>query len=339
MKLLAILVGTILAAASAYALTSTVGGIDTVAGRTVIALALGVVTGSIIVGTLADRRTAAIILVAMLAGEVYSFAGTAERVMAAREAQQAPLREARAKHDAAAGALRTALGGKAAPASRDRLTTAEATQRAAIEAVTATAAAMGCKANCAALLQAQADAAVREVEAARRELAAHDEAEAKRIATGITAAQAALSAAPMPANASPLSDFLHITPRTLDLLMAACLSLGLNGMAAALIAVGAHGLHRRNVPMPIAKPRLVSSTVPALSVIDFGADALEASPGGKLDFAEFSNAYDRAAQVAKKRALTPDEFAEPFKTLCATAGIRTAKRGSKVFLCNVRLAS
>jgi hypothetical protein len=83
----------------------------------------------------------------------------------------------------------------------------------------------------------------------------------------------------------------------------------------------------------------VSTSTPALSVIDFGANSLGASPGAKLDFEEFSNAYDRAAQAAKKRALTPEEFAEPFKTLCSTAGIRTAKRGSKVFLCDVRLAS
>ena len=59
-------------------------------------------------------------------------------------------------------------------------------------------------------------------------------------------------------------------------------------------------------------------------MLDFGAHALEASPGAKLDFKDFSDAYDRAAQAAKKRALTADEFAEPFKMLCTTAGIRTA---------------
>jgi hypothetical protein len=337
LKLLAIAVGALLAATSAYALTSTVGGFDTVAGRTVVALALGVVAGSIVVGVLADRRTAAIILLAMAAGELYALAGTAERVMAAREAQQAPLREAQAKHDRAAEALRTAQAAKPAPASRERLETATAAHRAATEAVRGSAADMGCRANCAALLQAAVDSATRELAAARDAITAHDEAEAKRIASGVAAAQAVLDAAPVPTNASPLADFLHITPRTLDILMAACLSLGLNGMAAALIAVGAHGLRRQEVLFP-SKPRLVSSTVPVLSLIDFGANALEAAPGAKLDFEEFSDAYDRAARDAKKRALSDDEFSEPFKSLCATAGIRTAKRGSKVFLCDVRLA-
>jgi hypothetical protein len=54
---------------------------------------------------------------------------------------------------------------------------------------------------------------------------------------------------------------------------------------------------------------------------------------------EFSSAYDRAAKFAMKRALTPDEFAEPFKALCATAGIRTAPRKGKLLLLDVRLAS
>ena len=241
-KLLAIVVGAILAATSAYALVTYMGGIETVAAKTVAAMALGVVAGSIAIGTIASRGVAAIILLAMLSGEAYSFAGTAERIMAARAAQQAPLRDAADRHAAAVDALQAAKSAKPTPASRERLQAAERAEASAAEAVRTQAGTMGCKANCAALLQAAVDAATHEVTAARGEIAAHDAGEATRIATDVEAAQAALDRAPVPASLSPLADKLGVEPSTLDLIMAALLSLGLNGLAAALIGTGAHGL-------------------------------------------------------------------------------------------------
>ena len=90
--------------------------------------------------------------------------------------------------------------------------------------------------------------------------------------------------------------------------------------------------------VPIAKSERLQ-TARALSVIDFGAAQLEAAPGDTLDFDEFFNAYVAAAQASKMRAHAVEEFVEPFKKLCAEAGIRTRKRGSKLFLCDVKLAS
>jgi hypothetical protein len=90
--------------------------------------------------------------------------------------------------------------------------------------------------------------------------------------------------------------------------------------------------------VPIAKSERLQ-TARALSVIDFGAAQLEAAPGDTLDFDEFFNAYVTAAQASKMRAHAVEEFVEPFKKLCAEAGIRTRKRGSKLFLCDVKLAS
>jgi hypothetical protein len=298
-KLLAIVVGAVLAATSAYALVAYMGGIETVAAKTVAAMALGVVAGSIAIGTIASRGVAVIILLAMLSGEAYSFAGTAERIMAARAAQQAPLRDAAARHAAAVEALQAAKTAKPTPASRERLEAAVRAQASAVEAVRAQANTMGCKANCAALLQGAVDTATRELGAARDEVAAHDATETKRIVADVEAAQAELDRAPLPPSVSPFADKLGVEPSTLDLIMAALLSLGLNGMAAALIGTGAHGLRKELAPTPpvASKPRLVTST--ALSVIDFGANALEASPGSKLDFEEFSVAYDRAAQAVK----------------------------------------
>jgi hypothetical protein len=74
-------------------------------------------------------------------------------------------------------------------------------------------------------------------------------------------------------------------------------------------------------------------------VIEFGADALEAAPASTLDFDEFFLAYNRAAAGASKRALVDDEFIGPFTRLCSEAGIRTERRGSKLYLMDVQLAS
>lgn len=43
--------------------------------------------------------------------------------------------------------------------------------------------------------------------------------------------------------------------------------------------------------------------------------------------------------MANKRALTNDEFIEPFKRLCSEAGIEARRKGGKLLLSDVKLAS
>ena len=81
----------------------------------------------------------------MLSGEGYAFASTADRVVTARDAQQAPLRDARTKHDDAIAALKTAQAAKPVPASRDRLDAAERALSKTQDNVRANAAAMGAR--------------------------------------------------------------------------------------------------------------------------------------------------------------------------------------------------
>ena len=76
-----------------------------------------------------------------------------------------------------------------------------------------------------------------------------------------------------------------------------------------------------------------------MSVIEFGAEVLEAAPGDTLDFDDFFVAYNRAATAASKRALSDDQFIEPFKRLCTEAGIRSRRQGSKLYLMDVQLAT
>ena len=59
--------------------------------------------------------------------------------------------------------------------------------------------------------------------------------------------------------------------------------------------------------------------------------------GKRIDTEEFFLAYEKAAHDGRMRALPPEEFVEPFKRLCSEAGIRTSKRGGKLYLMDVSL--
>jgi hypothetical protein len=111
----------------------------------------------------------------------------------------------------------------AAKAAADQAATDKSTER-------------GCRENCRQLLQAQADAAEREVAAARRELAT---AQAVSKAE-LDASRAALAAMKVPASATPLADRVGIAAWALDLLSAALGSVAANGLGCGLISFAGH---------------------------------------------------------------------------------------------------
>jgi hypothetical protein len=326
----------ILAAVAHVTITATGGyGWNTNAPLTM-ALAVGVAMGAPIAGLCFEEGRwplALSILLALIAGELYGFGATANRHVANLEAQAAPIHDAEARHKAAVARL-------AAAQNSDVVERAEAAKAKSESEGLATSAGKSCKEVCKGAI----------LEAARNAEAAVVAARAQ-MQTEIDAAGAALERSPLPGSASPLADRLGLQPWILDLAFAGLRSFACTVLAGALLAFAAHGRRARPVyttapvarviePLArISKPRLVSSSPPALSVIDFGADQLEAAPGDTLDFDEFFDAYDHAAQISKLRALTTDEFIEPFKKLCAEAGIRTRKRGSKLLLVDVKLAS
>ena len=317
----------------------------------ILGLACCIALGSIGIGQcFADqRRVLGVFLVlALIAGEAYGLATTAERYVASREAAQAPFHDAEAKHAAAKDRL-------AAAEHSDAVTRAEAAKAKLDAEVIAKSAEKGCRENCRQVLEAQVRAATAAVASARAD-----------IQREIAAARAELQGSPLPASASPLADRLGWPAWMLDLIIAALASVACNGLAMGLIALGGHGPRRTgggHVPVagiggatrvgqvvtglpvggkvlaPVAKPRLVSSQQPALGVIEFGAAELEAAPGGILDFDDFFRAYELAAEVSGKRALSPDEFLEPFKRLCGETGIRARKQGGRLLLLDVKLAS
>lgn len=68
-------------------------------------------------------------------------------------------------------------------------------------------------------------------------------------AKAIEAAKAEVASNPLPASATPLADRLGWAPWVLDLIMAGLLSVGANGLAAALVAFGAHGGEKKGTSL------------------------------------------------------------------------------------------
>jgi len=236
--------GTGIVGCVAYAAVMASGGFGTTGAPLVIALAIGLIVGSICIGVAwhQQRRSLAFLLaLALLAGEAWSLLLTAERTITSREQQQAPLREqqdlrdkAQARVDAADRALANI------PTTTERLRRAGAAKVAADAAAIEKSAERGCASNCRQLLQAQVDQAQAEVEAARAELA-DIRAKAERV---LADARADLAALPVPSSSSPLADRLGVKGWQIDLAVAGLASVAANGLAALLLAFAAHGRPR-----------------------------------------------------------------------------------------------
>ncbi|MEQ1652491.1 MAG: hypothetical protein ABL897_08390 [Hyphomicrobium sp.] len=215
--------GSIILAASAYAVI-TAGHQDTPHAILTGSLALGVLAGAATLGRVWSAKRYALaagIAVALFCGEAFNLAATADRIVGEREAEQAKHRTALGGHRYA---LRELSDAKARKADADKARITEAAKT-------------GCKANCVAMLAAA-------VETARLDL---DKAET------LYAANREPTASP-----SALADRLGVAPWVVDLGIAAMLSIGANGLAAALIAFGTHGQQApaQAVKLPVdPKPR------------------------------------------------------------------------------------
>jgi hypothetical protein len=220
-----------------------------------LAVAAGVAVASILVGRAwgEHRRTLAVdLVIAIAAGEVYALLGTAERLTAAREASQAPLRqavEARQKLETRVAKAEAALA--ALPDASARLQAAIQSKAAADTAVVTKSAERGCAANCRLLLQAQADQNQQEVEAARRDMADNR----ARLEQAVTDARSDLAAFKAPPSASLLADRIGWPAWVLDLVMAGLGSLSANGLACLMMGVWIapslrEGRHCQGVTVP-----------------------------------------------------------------------------------------
>lgn len=229
---LATAVGIAILAATTNANVLQTGGWLTSHAVLVASLSAGVFAGARVVG-MGAGKIGLVIIAALLAGELFNFSATAERIVVERENGAAPLKDALVKRNAAIDRLEALQGSE--PTSV-RLTQAKTDKKAKDDAVTKEAS-DGCKTECK-RKQGLADVAQAELVAALAEAEQMHQAE-------IEAAKADIEANPLPASATPLADRLGWPAWALDLLMAGLLSVGANGLAGTLIAFGAHsGAHR-----------------------------------------------------------------------------------------------
>jgi hypothetical protein len=239
-KILAILVGAVILFTTAHVSILATGGYGGPHAYITLGVAAGVAVASIAVGRAwaEKRRALAIFLVvAIAAGEVFALLSTAERLTAAREASQSPLRqalEARQKLETRVAKAEAAV--MALPDVSARLQAAMQSKTAADGAVVTKSAERSCAANCRLLLQTQADQSQQEVEAARRDMA-----ETRvRLEQAVTDARGNLAAFKSPPSASPLADRIGWPAWVLDLVMAGLGSIAANGLACCLMVFGSH---------------------------------------------------------------------------------------------------
>jgi hypothetical protein len=290
-RAIAIVLGALLLATGAHVTIEATGGYGTPHSYVTMAVAAGVGGGSIFAGmAYAARRQllTASFVACILAGELFGFLQTANRLVAGTEATQAPLREHAEAYAKASKRAETAKAAvEALPTTSGRLTRAEAAKKAADEAVMSKAAEKGCRENCRQLLQAQADAAAAEVTTARAALDAGNQ----KVRDELTAARAALAAMHAPASATPLSDRTGIPAWLLDLFGAGVGAMAANGLAACLMIFGGHQ-HRRAPRVEAVTPEPVG---PRKAPV---APARKAKSRRSKPPARIMTAEERAAQFA-----------------------------------------
>jgi len=216
------------------------------------------------------------------------------------------------------------------------------TDRAAIEK----SAERSCASNCRALLQAQVDAAQREVDAA---LAAKNEAK-ERAARVLEAARREWEALQPPPSASPLAARLGLPAWILDLAAAGLASLAINGLGAALLAFGAHGGARREsttsldlqldeiYATPPQEPKMIAAPRDNLAhVAKFMIEAMRPDSEGMAAVREVRAAYVRWCRKRDHDALPALEMADCLAALCRRAGLEVGSEDGRPIILGVKL--
>jgi hypothetical protein len=300
-----------------------------------IAVAGGLIVGALCVGAawaVGRRPIALAIALGMVCGELYSLILTGERVVAAREAAQVVIQEAIERREAAARRLQEAEAALTSAGRSQRVERAVASKAGADRAVIEKSAEPGCASNCRTLLQAQVDAAQRDVDAALTDQRAQQE----RAGRAVEAARAGLASIRLPPRSSPLAARLGLPAWALDLAAAGLASLAINGLAAALLAFGAHGRRRETV---LAAPAATSSKAPEVvrpsepkliagprdglaHLAKFFVHAMRPETGRATPVRDVRAAYLRWCRDRGHDALPARDMADRLATLCDKAGLQ-----------------
>lgn len=210
---LAMIVGASILAASSYAVIVK-GNLDFAHALLICAMTAGLFAGAVSVGAVLvqKRYTLACVLIgALVCGELFAVVTSGERIVAERAADQARVEILKAAHVYA----------------ETELVKSQASHNEAVREKMRQAALPGCKDRCVALL---------------------DSAEAAAKADLAFALQRYESNPDPKTSASPLADRLGVPAWSVDLTIAALLSIGANCLAACLIGFAAHGVSTVKIP-------------------------------------------------------------------------------------------
>jgi hypothetical protein len=337
-RVLAVAVGAVILAAVMHVTVLATGGYGTPHSYVTIAVTVGLGFASVFVSMAWDadrRRLAVLFVITIIAGEAFNLIATAERLIKAREAEQAPLRAGQEAYDKAAKRVADADAAvKSLPSTSKRLQDATAAKTAADKAVVEKSAERGCREHCRHLLQKAVDDAVSEVKAARAEI---QESKAGATVT-LEKAKVALSAMKPPESPTPLADRLGVPAWIIDLLTSALGSIAANGLACCLLIFGAHHVARRvEIVSPISPIGNPSPKRKPATVKDHAARfALEClQPGGEAELDAIGRRYgswrspaDRFSKLQVRQAVA-DLFEE--------AGIQVVERGEQIIAVGVSL--
>lgn len=336
LRLTSIGVAVIILAAVSHATVIIQGGYGQPGAYVVLALAAGIALGAVAIGRAwsIDRRGISVALtVALAAGEGYGIISTAERAIAAREALQAPLREAMERHTAALSRLvRAETSSKISDAQAARADTARQ--------VLLVSAEKSCREGCIKTQQDLLASATRAVDEAKSEALRE-----------IELARANLERHPLPPSGSPLADRLGVAPWTVDITAAILASLGANGLAAALLAFGAHGHGytpspvepvRRSParqPLPLVDvPQLEAPAPEPTDLEAFMSECLTFHPSRVVPAVRIYDRYRTWCSENVAEPLTAREFVPAFKAECEARGIKTTKQNGQVMCQGVTLS-
>jgi len=361
MRWLAIGAGALILFAVSHVAISATGGYGTPHSFLTLAVAFGVGLRAVFSGAAwaAQRYTLAIALVAaIVAGEAFGFMATAERLIASREAQQAPLRlAAEAFNTARQRVSDAARAVDDHPATSQRLEAALAAKSVADAAAVQKSAERGCLENCRKLLQAQVDTASGEIAAARAEL---DRAK-QSLEADLQSARSVLAAIKAPESATPLADRLGVSASVIDLLHSALGSIAANGLACLLLTFGAHHhaqVHaaatsneteeppaakencagtRSSPTRRIAKGRDNSNKAINEHAAQFAVEMLRPAEAGSADLVEVHSEYKRWCEAKGVKALPAPQIGGALRALFESAGLPVTHRGGRMVVMGVGL--
>lgn len=357
MRALAILIGAAIIGAATHVTIEATGGYGAPHAPLAMAIAGGVIVGSVCVGRAwRERRWALALFItaALLAGEAWSMISTAERIIAGREQASAPARDLAKQRDAAEKRLE--LANAAAMPSAARLEAALQAKARADASIAADASKKTCASNCRALLNKAVTDAASEVQAARHEMEAAKQSREAEIA----AAASALAAVPPPKSEAPLADRLGLPAWVLDLVAAGLASLSANGLGAGLIAYGAHGVLLRKaaaepqgrqqgekVPLTIEaaftatqeaknKPAVVvplpTPRDPRQQAAKFGLDCLHPVRGALTSLSDVQTAYIDWCALNQTPPLPTSKIAAALAELFEDSGLDVEEHDGRLFV-------